>query len=311
MRDIRRHRVLVTGGAGFLGSHLCARLIVAGRDVSCVNNFDIGIKGNVVHLLDHTRFCCGTISRTRSTSDQIFNLACPASPIHYQFDPVQTSKTRVHDAINMLALGKRTRPRTLQTSGAHQSRAYLQYIRTTDASGSRPGRLKLHQATLKGQSIQIHGDGSQTQCFCYVDDMIQPSHDADGRDGRPHRTGQSRKWQRSHDSGACSAGDRAHQLELADYTPRGPSRRPPAPSAGRDAVALEIRMVREDLARCGFATHPGYFEAQLSDCELRHRTGAIVLLGAAALMALRAVWRLSVGWGSSASGDKLAAPPTL
>lgn len=112
-------RVLVTGGAGFLGSHLCDRLIARGDDVLCVDNFFTGSKRNVSHLFDHPHF---ELLRHDVTFplyvevDQIFNLACPASPVHYQHDPVQTTKTSVHGAINMLGLAKRVGARILQAS---------------------------------------------------------------------------------------------------------------------------------------------------------------------------------------------------
>jgi UDP-glucuronate decarboxylase len=112
-------RILVTGGAGFLGSHLCDRLLAQGHDVLCADNFFTGTKANVAHLLDHPRF---ELMRHDVTFplyvevDQIYNLACPASPIHYQHDPVQTTKTSVHGAINMLGLAKRLRARIFQAS---------------------------------------------------------------------------------------------------------------------------------------------------------------------------------------------------
>lgn len=113
------NRVLVTGGAGFIGSHLCEKLIAKDYEVLCVDNFFTGVRGNVAHLLDDKTF---ELLRHDVTFplfvevDQIYNLACPASPIHYQFDPVQTTKTSVHGAINMLGLAKRTRARILQAS---------------------------------------------------------------------------------------------------------------------------------------------------------------------------------------------------
>ncbi len=113
------HKILVTGGAGFLGSHLCDRLIKDGHDVLCVDNFFTGSKVNVAHLLGHPRF---ELMRHDVTFplyvevNQIYNLACPASPIHYQHDPVQTTKTSVHGAINMLGLAKRVKARILQAS---------------------------------------------------------------------------------------------------------------------------------------------------------------------------------------------------
>src|ERR671911_2968910 len=112
-------RILVTGGAGFLGSHLCERLLAAGNDVLCVDNYFTGTKQNIVKCLDNPRF---ELMRHDVTFplyvevDEIYNLACPASPIHYQYDPVQTTKTSVHGAINMLGLAKRVKARILQAS---------------------------------------------------------------------------------------------------------------------------------------------------------------------------------------------------
>ncbi|CAM0997247.1 Nucleoside-diphosphate-sugar epimerase [Rhodanobacter sp. Root179] len=112
-------RILVTGGAGFLGSHLCDRLLRDGHDVLCVDNFFTGSKRNVAHLLTHPYF---ELMRHDVTFplyvevERIFNLACPASPVHYQHDPVQTTKTSVHGAINMLGLAKRVKARILQAS---------------------------------------------------------------------------------------------------------------------------------------------------------------------------------------------------
>jgi UDP-glucuronate decarboxylase len=111
--------VLVTGGAGFLGSHLCERLLDEGNDVLCVDNFFTGTRANIAHLLGHSAF---ELLRHDITFplyvevDEIYNLACPASPIHYQFDPVQTTKTSVLGTINMLGLAKRTKARILQAS---------------------------------------------------------------------------------------------------------------------------------------------------------------------------------------------------
>lgn len=114
-----RKRVLVTGGAGFLGSHLCERLLVEGSDVLCVDNFFTGTRANIAHLIPNPHF---ELLRHDVTFplhvevDQIYNLACPASPVHYQFDPVQTTKTSIMGAINMLGLAKRTKARVLQAS---------------------------------------------------------------------------------------------------------------------------------------------------------------------------------------------------
>jgi len=112
-------RVLVTGGAGFIGSHLCERLIARGDEVLCVDNFYTGARANVAQLFDNPRF---ELIRHDVTFplyveiDEIYNLACPASPVHYQFDPVQTTKTSVHGAINMLGLAKRRRAKIFQAS---------------------------------------------------------------------------------------------------------------------------------------------------------------------------------------------------
>ncbi|MGL5167362.1 MAG: UDP-glucuronic acid decarboxylase family protein [Afipia sp.] len=112
-------RIMVTGGAGFLGSHLCEKLLNAGHDVLCVDNFFTGSRRNVAPLLDDPKF---ELMRHDVTFplyvevDEIYNLACPASPIHYQFDPVQTTKTSVHGAINMLGLAKRVRAKIFQAS---------------------------------------------------------------------------------------------------------------------------------------------------------------------------------------------------
>lgn len=119
MNGIKLNKTLVTGGAGFLGSHLCDRLIERGDDVLCVDNFFTGSKNNVSHLLGNSNF---ELMRHDVTFplyvevDRIFNLACPASPVHYQHDPVQTTKTSVHGAINMLGLAKRVHARILQAS---------------------------------------------------------------------------------------------------------------------------------------------------------------------------------------------------
>ena len=114
-----KKKILVTGGAGFIGSHLCARLLEEGNEVLCVDNFFTGNKDNILPLFENSRF---EFLRHDVTFplyvevDEIYNLACPASPIHYQFDPVQTTKTSVHGAINMLGLAKRTKAKILQAS---------------------------------------------------------------------------------------------------------------------------------------------------------------------------------------------------
>jgi UDP-glucuronate decarboxylase len=114
-----KQKILITGGAGFIGSHLCERLLNNGNDVLCVDNYFTGTKSNIAHLLDNHQF---ELMRHDVTFplyvevDQIYNMACPASPIHYQYDPVQTTKTSVHGAINMLGLSKRVNARIFQAS---------------------------------------------------------------------------------------------------------------------------------------------------------------------------------------------------
>ena len=115
----QKKRILITGGAGFLGSHLCERLLADGHEVVCLDNYFTGTKQNIVHLLKNPYF---EVIRHDVTFplyievDEIYNLACPASPVHYQFDPVQTTKTSVHGAINMLGLAKRVKAKIFQAS---------------------------------------------------------------------------------------------------------------------------------------------------------------------------------------------------
>jgi UDP-glucuronate decarboxylase len=218
------NRVLVTGGAGFLGSHLCDRLIKDKQDVLCVDNFFTGSKKNIEHLFNNPYF---ELMRHDVTFplyveiDQIYNLACPASPIHYQFDPVQTSKTSVIGAINMLGLAKRTKSKIFQASTSEvygdpeqhpQQESYwgrvnpigprscydegkrcaetlffdyhrqhdvdIKVARIFNTYGPRmhpnDGRVVSNfiVQALKGESITMYGDGSQTRSFCYVDDLI-------------------------------------------------------------------------------------------------------------------------------------------
>jgi UDP-glucuronate decarboxylase len=119
MKNYSNKRILITGGSGFLGSHLCERLLHDGHEIVCVDNFYTGRKSNIAHLIGHPFF---EVLRHDVTFplyievDEIYNLACPASPVHYQFDPVQTTKTSVHGSINMLGLAKRVRAKILQAS---------------------------------------------------------------------------------------------------------------------------------------------------------------------------------------------------
>lgn len=219
-----KRKVLVTGGAGFIGSHLCERLIGMGQDVLCVDNFFTGTKENIEHLLDHSYFevmrhdiCFPLYVEV----DQIYNLACPASPVHYQFDPVQTTKVNVSGAINMLGLAKRVRCRILQASTSEvygdptqhpQTEEYwgnvnpigprscydegkrcaetlffdyfrqhnldVKVVRIFNTYGPRmhpsDGRVVSNfiLQALNNEDITIYGDGNQTRCFCYIDDLI-------------------------------------------------------------------------------------------------------------------------------------------
>src|SRR5258708_7747394 len=161
-----RKRVLVTGGAGFLGSHLCERLIARGDDVLCVDNYFTGRKDNVAQLLGDPNFEAMRHDITHPLFvevDEIYNLACPASPIHYQFDPVQTTKTSVHGAINMLGLAKRVKARILQASTSEVYGDPQVHPQTEDYWG--------HVNSIGIRSC--YGDGAQTRSFCYVDDLVE------------------------------------------------------------------------------------------------------------------------------------------
>jgi UDP-glucuronate decarboxylase len=218
-------RVLITGGAGFLGSHLCEKLLAQGHEVLCVDNFFTGRRTNVAHLLDNPLFELMRHDVTHPLYvevDEIYNLACPASPIHYQFDPVQTTKTSVHGAINMLGLAKRLRATILQASTSEVYGDPTEHPQTESYWGNvnpiglrscydegkrcaetlffdyyRQHRLRIKVArifntygprmhpndgrvvsnfivqALRNEPITIHGDGTQTRSFCYVNDLLE------------------------------------------------------------------------------------------------------------------------------------------
>ncbi len=218
-------RVLVTGGAGFLGSHLCDRLLADGHGVIALDNFFTGSKRNIAHLLDRHDFEFirhDVVNPILLEVDWIFNLACPASPIHYQYNPVKTVKTSVMGTLNMLGLAKRVRARILQASTSEvygdpqehpqketywghvnpigprscydegkrvaetlmvdyhlQNQVDIRIIRIFNTYGPRmamgDGRVisNFIVQALKGEPLTIYGDGTQTRCFCYVDDLIQ------------------------------------------------------------------------------------------------------------------------------------------
>ena len=179
-------RILVTGGAGFIGSNLCERLLNEGHDVLCVDNYYSSTKRNIEHLLGHPRF---EVLRHDVTFplyvevDQIYHLACPASPVHYQRDPVQTTKTSVHGSINIgprscYDEGKRC-AETLFFDYHRQHGLEIKVMRIFNTYGPRmhpeDGRVVSNfiVSALKNEPLTVYGDGSQTRSFCYVDDLVE------------------------------------------------------------------------------------------------------------------------------------------
>ncbi|HVA78373.1 MAG TPA: UDP-glucuronic acid decarboxylase family protein [Candidatus Binataceae bacterium] len=217
-------RALVTGGAGFLGSHLCERLLKDGNEVICLDNYFSGKRANVAHLLDNRNFELirhDTVEPILLEVDRIFHLACPASPVHYQYNPVKTIKTSVMGTINMLGLAKRVRARILLTSTSEvygdpeqhpqtesywghvnpigvracydegkrvaealmmdyhrQNKVDTRIVRIFNTYGPRmainDGRVVSNfcVAALRGEDLELYGDGQQTRSFAYVDDII-------------------------------------------------------------------------------------------------------------------------------------------
>lgn len=140
-------RILVTGGAGFIGSHLCERLLSEGHDVICMDNYFTGSKDNIRHLLENDHFELvrhDIIEPYHAEVDEIYNLACPASPVHYQYNPIKTLKTSVMGAINMLGLAKRTKAKILQAS---TSEVYGDPVRPS-AGGNLLGERKPHRTEI-------------------------------------------------------------------------------------------------------------------------------------------------------------------
>jgi len=218
-------RVLVTGGAGFLGSHLCDRLLRDGHEVVSLDNYFSGKRANVMHLRDHPNFELvrhDIVEPILLEVDRIFHLACPASPVHYQYNPVKTIKTSVMGTINMLGMAKRVRARILlastsevygdpeqhpQTEGYwghvnpigvracydegkrvaealmmdyhRQNKIDIRIVRIFNTYGPRmaidDGRVvsSFCAAALRGQDLQVYGDGRQTRSFAYVDDTVE------------------------------------------------------------------------------------------------------------------------------------------
>ncbi len=217
-------RALVTGGAGFLGSHLCERLLAEGAEVICLDNFFSGRRSNIKHLMSHPNFEVirhDIVQPIWLEVDRIFHLACPASPVHYQFNPVKTVKTNVMGTINMLGLAKRVKARILLTSTSEvygdpkehpqkesywgnvnpvgvrscydegkrvaeclmmdyhrQNKVEVRIARVFNTYGPRmladDGRVVSNfcVAALRGEDIEIYGDGNQTRSFAYVSDII-------------------------------------------------------------------------------------------------------------------------------------------
>lgn len=214
---------LVTGGSGFLGSHLCERLLASGRRVICVDNFLTGDPENIEHLRDHPGFTVlehDILQPLDVGVDQIYNLACPASPVHYQRHPIDTVKASTLGVMNLLELARRTGARFFQTSTSeiygdpqvhpqtedyvghvntlgpracydegkrvaetlcmdfHRKGVEVRIVRVFNTYGPRmavdDGRVVSNfvVAALRGESLELHGDGSQTRSFCYVDDLI-------------------------------------------------------------------------------------------------------------------------------------------
>ncbi len=216
---------LVTGGAGFIGSHLCERLLDRGEEVVCVDNFFTGRKENIAHLFSNPRFELlrhDVINPLLVEVDRIYNLACPASPVHYQHNPVKTIKTNVMGALNMLGLAKRVGARILQASTSEvygdpevhpqrepywgnvnpiglrscydegkrvaetlffdyhrQNDVDIRVVRIFNTYGPRmlvnDGRVVSNFVVqaLRGESLTIYGEGSQTRSFCFVDDLVE------------------------------------------------------------------------------------------------------------------------------------------
>ncbi|MBW2218052.1 MAG: SDR family oxidoreductase [Deltaproteobacteria bacterium] len=200
-----RKRILVTGGAGFLGSHLCDRLVAQKNDILCLDNFFTGTKGNISHLLDKSNFELirhDLVQPLFLEVDEIYNLACPASPVHYQHNPVKTVKTSVMGAVHMLGLAKRVNAKILQASTSEvygdpavhpQKENYWGNVNTIGPrscydEGKRCAETLFFDyyrqnnvnivsnffvQALNNEDITVFGDGSQTRSFCYVDDLIE------------------------------------------------------------------------------------------------------------------------------------------
>ena len=183
-------RILVSGGAGFIGSHLCTRLINEGHDVICLDNLFTGSKNNILHLMNnhHFEFVRHDITLPYYAEvDEIYNLACPASPIHYQHDAIQTMKTSVMGAMNMLGLAMRVNAKIMQASTSEtlfmdyhrQNNVRIKIIRIFNTYGPHmlpnDGRVVSNFVVqaLQNNDLTIYGSGEQSRSFQYVDDLIE------------------------------------------------------------------------------------------------------------------------------------------
>src|SRR3990172_3698333 len=174
-------RILVTGDAGFLGSHLCERLLAEGHEVLCLDNFFTGRKLNVRKLLQNPEFELvrhDIIHPIFLEVDRIYHLACPASPVHYQYNPIKTIKANVIGVGSCYDEGKRA-AETLMMDYHRQNRVDIKIIRIFNTYGPRmlpdDGRVVSNfiVQALKGEDLTVYGEGSQTRSFCYVDDLIE------------------------------------------------------------------------------------------------------------------------------------------
>ncbi len=313
-------RCLVTGGAGFLGSHLCERLLSDGHDVIALDNLFTGAKRNIAHLLGRPGFEFvrhDVVNPILLEVDWIFNLACPASPIHYQSNPVKTVKTSVMGTLNMLGLAKRVKARFLQASTSEvygdptvhpqreeywgnvnpiglrscydegkrvaetltmdyhrQNRVDVRIVRIFNTYGPRmaigDGRVMSNFIVqgLRGEDLTIHGDGRQTRCFCYVDDMIEAIvalMTYEGSDAaQPVNVGS--EDERSMSSVVECIGKvlgkelRVHSLPLP---PDDPARRRPDCTRARRMFGWQPRVALED----GLRQTVEYFRTTLADAQ--------------------------------------------